>query len=104
MTAQTKQIKPIPYGISNFNEVRLENHYYVDKTRFIPLIEEAGKYLFFIRPRRMGKSLWLSMMECYYDIAVKDQFETLFFDSWILDHPTADHGAFLVLKLDFFGR
>lgn len=47
------QIQKIPYGISNFIELRQEKYYYVDKTHFFPLLEEIGKYLFFIRPRRI---------------------------------------------------
>ena len=61
-------IKRIPYGLTDFNLIRKENYYYVDKTRFIPLLEETSRHLFFIRPRRFGKSLFLSIIEAYYDI------------------------------------
>lgn len=54
--------KRIPYGMMNFVDVREDNCYYVDKTRFIPLIEQANKFFFFIRPRRFGKSLTPSML------------------------------------------
>lgn len=60
--------KRIPYGMMNFVDVREDNCYYVDKTRFIPLIEQANKFFFFIRPRRFGKSLTLSMLRHYYDM------------------------------------
>ncbi|MCP5050415.1 MAG: AAA family ATPase, partial [bacterium] len=66
MTKQT--FKRIPYGISDYVKLVRENHYYVDKTMHLPTIEDAGNYLFFIRPRRFGKSLLLSMMHCYYDV------------------------------------
>ncbi len=102
MTKPTKQIKAIPYGVSNFKELREEHHYYVDKTHFLPLVEQASKYLFFIRPRRMGKSLWLSLMAYYYDVAYKDQFENLFYESWILEHPTAERGSFFDITIGFF--
>ena len=70
--------KKIPYGISDFEKIRTGNYYYIDKTEFIEKIEFSSDYLFFIRPRRFGKSLWISLMECYYDISRKDQFEELF--------------------------
>jgi hypothetical protein len=70
--------KTIPYGIANYRDVRANNCYYVDKTMYIPQIEQAGMYLFFIRPRRFGKSLWLSTLECYYDLAAADEFDALF--------------------------
>mgnify|MGYP001335098529 CR=1 FL=1 len=60
--------KEIPYGLSDYARLALENYYYVDKTHFIPLIEKAASFFFLIRPRRFGKSLTLSMLESYYDI------------------------------------
>ncbi|MGK5093083.1 AAA family ATPase, partial [Deltaproteobacteria bacterium TL4] len=59
-------VRNIAYGVADFEEIRLKNDYYVDKTRFIPLLEE-NRYIFFIRPRRFGKSLWVSVLETYYD-------------------------------------
>ena len=56
-------MKKIPYGKSDIVQILTENYYYVDKTRFIPLIEQAGDYLFFLRPRRFGKSPWLATLE-----------------------------------------
>ena len=61
-------VKGIPYGVARFDEVRNENFYYVDKTMYLPLLEGASKYLFLIRPRRFGKSVFVSMMQAYYDI------------------------------------
>ena len=78
------QVKGIPYGISDFNRMRNENFYFVDKTMYLPLIEEMPSYLFLIRPRRFGKSLFLSMMRTYYDIAQKDNFDKYFGDLWIV--------------------
>ena len=66
--------KKIPYGISDFQAVSLDNFYYVDKTRFIKEIEESPRFLFLIRPRRFGKSLWLNMLKMYYDINAREQF------------------------------
>jgi len=96
-----KKIKKIPYGIADFEKIQNKEFYYVDKTRFIPLIESAGEYLFFIRPRRFGKSLWLSVLESYYDIAKKDRFREIFKGTWIGENPTEDHGVYLVLRFNF---
>jgi len=96
-----KKIKKIPYGIADFEKIQSKGFYYVDKTRFIPLIESAGEYLFFIRPRRFGKSLWLSVLESYYDIAKKDRFREIFKGTWIGENPTEDQGVYLILRFNF---
>ena len=93
--------KRIPYGMQNWEDVRLDNHYYVDKTQFIPKIEAANRFFFFIRPRRFGKSLLISMLQHYYDINKADSFDRLFGDLWIGQHPTPDHNTYLVLSLNF---
>lgn len=87
----------------NFAVIRRDDCYYVDKTRFIPMIEEADKFFFFIRPRRFGKSLTVSMLQHYYDILAKDKFEALFGDLYIGKHPTRDRNSYLVLYLNFSG-
>jgi hypothetical protein len=96
-----KKIKRIPYGLANYELLVQQNCYYVDKTIFLPTVEEAGNYLFFIRPRRFGKSLFLSVMEAYYDVFYKDRFEEFFKGTWIYDHPTDERGKYLVLSLNF---
>lgn len=93
--------KGIPYGMSNFTDVRDQNCYYVDKTRYIPTLEEESHYLIFVRPRRFGKSLFLSMLRAYYDVSVKDKFHQWFDGLWIGEHPTPLQGAYQVLYLDF---
>lgn len=95
------QVKGIPYGISDFNQMRNGNFYFVDKTMYLPLIEEMPSYLFLIRPRRFGKSLFLSMMHTYYDILQKDNFDKYFGDLWIGSHPTEQRNSFQVLFFDF---
>lgn len=95
------QVKGIPYGISDFKRLRNENFYYVDKTMYLPLIEKMPSYLFLIRPRRFGKSLFLSLMRTYYDILQKDNFEKYFGDLWIGRHPTDQRNRFQVLYFDF---
>ena len=94
-------IKGIPYGVARFDEVRNENFYYVDKTMYLPLLENASKYLFLIRPRRFGKSVFVSMMQAYYDIAKADRFDMLFDGLWIQEHPTPLKNAFQVIYFDF---
>ncbi len=100
-TMDEQQVKRIPYGISDYTLIREGNYYYVDKSPYLKEIEKAGRYLFFIRPRRFGKSLSLSMMRCYYDVSFKDQFEKLFKGTWIYDNPTEERGNYLVLFLNF---
>ena len=100
ITAKQKP-KRIPYGMMNFVDVRNDNCYYVDKTRFIEKVEDANKFFFFIRPRRFGKSLTLSMLRHYYDINAADKFEQLYGDLYIGQHPTPNHNKYLVLYLNF---
>ena len=101
MQQQTQKPLRIPYGMQNWQEVRLGGYYYVDKTRFIPEIEAANNYFFFIRPRRFGKSMLLNMLRQYYDIKKRDLFDRLFGDLWIGQHPTPDRNSYLVLSLNF---
>ena len=93
--------KRIPYGMQNFEDVILEDCYYVDKTPFIEDIEESNKYFFYIRPRRFGKTLTLSMLENYYDINKKDKFEQIFGKLYIGENPTPEHNKYLVVRLNF---
>ncbi len=90
-----------PYGIADFRTIRNEGYFYVDRTDRIPLIEQAGKQLVFLRPRRFGKSLWLSTLENYYDLARTDDFEPLFGDLKIGQNPTPLHNRYFILKLNF---
>ena len=98
---QQQKPKRIPYGMQNWEDVRLRNCYYVDKTRFIPEIEAANDYFFFIRPRRFGKSLLMNMLRQYYDVSKAHLFDRLFGDLWIGQHPTEAHNTYLVLYLNF---
>ncbi len=93
--------KRIPYGMQNFEEVIQDDCYYVDKTAFIEEIEEANKYFFFIRPRRFGKTITLSMLENYYDINKKDKFESIFGKLYIGENPTPERNSYLVIRLNF---
>jgi len=93
-------VKTIPYGISDFENMRRRNGYYVDNTWGIPLLE-ALPYQLFLRPRRFGKSLLLSILHYYYDVKYVDRFDELFDGTWIHEHPTPSRGKFLVLHFDF---
>ena len=95
------EAKRVPYGVSDFLRVIRENQYYVDKTMYIPLLEAQPDNLIFIRPRRFGKSLFLSMLEAYYDCKLKDQFQEIFGGLWIGSQPTPLQGKYQVLTLDF---
>ena len=97
----SNDFKLIPYGISSFKQVREENKYLVDKTRFFEQMELAGNFLFLVRPRRFGKSLFLNMLEAYYDINEKDNFDKLFAGLYVADHPTGNRNKYLVMHLDF---
>lgn len=98
---ETKKAPQIPYGISDFVRMRTENYYYVDKTMYLPLIEDTASYIFMTRPRRFGKSLFLSMMSVYYDILQKDRFEELFGGLWIGSNPTDQRNRFQMIYFDF---
>ena len=93
--------KLIPYGIANFKQVRQENKYLVDKTMYFERMERAGNFLFLVRPRRFGKSLFLNMLEAYYDINEKDNFPELFKGLNVAEHPTENRNKYLMLHLDF---
>ena len=95
------RIKRLPYGISDFTDLREAGCYYTDKTQYIPTMEAAGNFLFLIRPRRFGKSIFLSMLAAYYDIARQDKFDELFDGLWIKDNPTEEKGQYQIIHLDF---
>ncbi len=90
-----------PYAINDFGTLIRGGYFYQDRTDRIPQLEETGRQLIFIRPRRFGKSLLLSMLEHYYDVNRADQFETLFGDLAIGRNPTPLHNQYLVMKWDF---
>lgn len=96
-----EQAKRIPYGVSDFVDIIERNQYYVDKTMYLPQLEEEADCLFFIRPRRFGKSLFISMMRAYYDLSMKGRFNELFGNLWIGSHPTPEQGKYQVLYFDF---
>ncbi len=98
---EQNRAKQIPYGIQNFVQVITQNYYYVDKTMYIPKLEDSHNNLFCIRPRRFGKSVLLSMLHAYYDCRTKDKFQEWFGDLWIGKNPTPLQGRYQILHLDF---
>ena len=96
--------KKLPYGQSNFADLIERNYAYVDKTRYVELLEnENNTYQFFIRPRRFGKSLFLSVLENYYDLTRKNKFESIFGNLYIGKNPTPEQGKYAVMLFNFSG-
>lgn len=93
--------KRLPYGIPDFTWIQQQNRYMVDKTMYIPKMEEVGDFLYLIRPRRFGKSVFLTMLQAYYDVESKGTFHEIFNDTWIASHPTDLQGKFQILFFDF---
>ena len=98
---QIPKRKRIPYGMMNFVDVRERDCYFVDKTSFIPALEASNMFFFFIRPRRFGKSLTLTMLQHYYDVLDRDNFEKWYGGLYIGQHPTPERNSYLVISLDF---
>ena len=92
--------KRVLYANANYEEMVSDNGYFVDKTSYIEKLETV-KNPVFLRPRRFGKSLWCRILECYYNINQKDDFERLFGHTWIGQNPTRLRNSFFVLHLDF---
>ena len=91
----------IPYGVSDFRTIRNEGLYYVDKTEYLAKLEDRDRFVFYVRPRRFGKSLFLDLLRLYYDRNEKANFEKLFGGLWIGEHPTPNRNRYLTLALDF---
>ena len=90
----------IPYGWADFRAIRLENRLYVDKTHFVHALEEE-RYAFFIRPRRFGKSCWVSLLDNYYNRTRAADFEAVFGGTHLGRHPTENRHRYVVLRFNF---
>ncbi len=90
----------IPYGISDYEAIRTRNFYFVDKTRFLPHLEQHN-FAVFVRPRRFGKSSWLTILAAYYDQQRADQFDTFFAGTAIGKSPTSQANQYCVLYFNF---
>ena len=93
--------KKIPYGLTDFKRIQTESWYYIDKTKFIPIIEDGASFVTFLRPRRFGKSLTLNMLCAYYDSFFKDDYDAIFSETEIFKNPTPLKNSFFILKFDF---
>ncbi len=94
----------LPYGQSNFKNMATQGFYYVDRTRYIEELEDlSARFLFYLRPRKFGKSLFISMLEHYYGEQWKGAFQALFGQYYIGQRPTPLANTYLVLTLDFSG-
>jgi Predicted AAA-ATPase len=94
----------IPYGLADYRELRTDNCFYMDRTDYIEQLETfASRYVMFLRPRRFGKSLFVSMLEHYYDVNQAAHFQRLFGDLHVGRHPTPLANQFLILQFDFSG-
>lgn len=93
----------LPYGESDFGKIRRKHYVYIDKTKYIELLEHDDSYIHFLRPRRFGKSLFTSMLGYYYDLASKDEFDLLFNDTYIHANPTKERNSYYILNFNFSG-
>ena len=95
-------MKKIPYGISDFKLLKEDSYYFIDKSKYIEKIEKYNsRFLMFLRPRRFGKSLFISILELYYDKFYQDEFDEIFKDTYIIEHKTPEVSSYFVLKFDF---
>ena len=102
MDMETKPVKAIMYGVTDFALMRNPKRpaYLVDHTEFIRELEQT-RYAMFLRPRRFGKSLLCAILQAYYDVDYADRFEELFGDLKIGRNPTDERGQYCVLMFDF---
>ena len=97
-------MRKLPNGISNYEDIVAENRVYVDKTMYIEKMENlADKTVMFLRPRKFGKTLFTSTLECYYDKNKKEQFEELFGKTYIGKNPTPNKNRYCILRFNFSG-
>ena len=97
-------MKKLPYGISDYERIKENNYYYVDKTEYIEKLENlAEPYIMLLRPRKFGKTLFTSVLENYYDIKKKEKFEELFKETYIGKNPTKLRNSYNILKFNFSG-
>ena len=90
----------IPYGEADIMRILRNGWLYVDKTRFLRRLEQE-RYAFLIRPRRFGKSLWVSLLENYYDRFWADGFDATFASTDIGRAPTEEHSRYVTLRFNF---
>ncbi|MEA3315556.1 MAG: AAA family ATPase [Campylobacterota bacterium] len=98
------KLKKIPYGQADYKDIKENNYYFVDKTKFIEKLEELNeRFLIFLRPRRFGKSLFIAILEAYYDKYYKNEFKMLFDDTYIGKNRTPLANKYHIMRFDFSG-
>ena len=98
------KLKKIPYGLSDYKRIKSENYYFVDKTKYVEMLENTNEnYVMFLRPRRFGKSLFIAILEGYYDTYYKKDFAVMFSDTYIGSNLTPKASSYLVMRFDFSG-
>ena len=100
---QQDQYLRIPYGLTDFGDIRLKGYYYVDKTRFVRQLERDGSFVFMLRPRRFGKSLFMAVLDYYYNVKYADRFDAIFSGLDIGLNPTPERSSYQVMKFNFSG-
>ena len=97
-------MRKLPNGISNYETIVRENYIYVDKTMYIEKLENlSDRTIMFLRPRKFGKTLFTSTLECYYDVSKKEEFKTLFANTYIGKNPTKSKNSYHILRFNFSG-
>lgn len=95
-------MKKLPIGISDYKDVKTDHYLYIDKTMFIEKLEHCeDRFVQFLRPKRFGKTLFLSMLSYYYDVSYEQAFDQLFSGTYIHAHPTREKNQYHVLTFDF---
>ena len=95
-----EETRPILYGVADYALMRKKNGWFIDRTAKIRDLE-ATRYAVFLRPRRFGKSLLLSILRAYYDVQFADRFDEFFKGTDIGANPTDERGKYLVLYFNF---
>ncbi len=97
-------MRKLPNGVSNYEKIVKENMIYVDKTMYIEKMENlSDSTIMFLRPRKFGKTLFTSTLECYYDKNRADKFDELFGKTYIGKNPTPNKNRYCVLRFNFAG-
>jgi len=91
----------IPYGVTDFIDIRKSKMFFLDKTAYIQKLEQSDRFLLFLRPRRFGKTLFLAILDAYYNLKYKHLFDELFKDTYIYQHKTKEANSYHILQFDF---
>ena len=91
-----------PYGVSSFKNFNKLNRAFVDKTEFINVIDKLDTpYPVLLRPRRFGKTTFVQMLDCFYDISYKDDYDEIFKGTKIIEKNLPSHNTYHVIDFEF---